>query len=76
MTPLELIELLLTTDLDPVQLAHLAGLPLPVVRGCHDVLHGTLDGSRGLTVEDAPLYVRGQRIADAWFMEEPTADEI
>jgi hypothetical protein len=68
--------LLLETGLDPVQVARLTDLPLPLIRGCHDVLEGTRDGERHLRSDDErELYVRGQRIADAWFMDEPSADE-
>jgi hypothetical protein len=57
----DLPELLMHTALDAFQAAHLTGLPLALCQGCADVLHGEPARSAD------PLYVRGQRLADAWF---------
>jgi hypothetical protein len=69
--PTDLPELLLSTELDLVQVAHLAELSLGLVAGCHDAMRGSNDGKRLLRRRDAEPnqwrdYAEGHRLAAEW----------
>jgi hypothetical protein len=74
----ELPEMLMQTHLEAHQAAHLTGLPLALVLGCQDVLNGAYldaDALRALDAAEREDYYRGQRMADAWFYGQATAEQ-